>query len=64
MFSKIDVNGDSAIPLYKYLKSTCGGGSIAWNFAKFLVDRDGLPVKRFSPTTQPLDIEKDILSLI
>jgi glutathione peroxidase-family protein len=64
MFSKIDVNGSTAIPLYQYLKSTCGGGSIEWNFAKFLVDKNGIPVKRYAPTKQPLDIEKDILNLL
>ena len=56
MFSKIDVNGESAHPLYKYLKSELGGwfGSrIKWNFTKFLIDRDGKPVKRFAPVDTP-----------
>lgn len=56
MFAKIDVNGETAHPLYKYLKRELGGlfGSrIKWNFTKFLVDTDGKPVKRFSPATTP-----------
>ena len=68
MFSKIDVNGDDAHPLYKYLKSELPGvfsNKIKWNFTKFLVDADGKPVKRFSPTTKPEKIdaylEKNIL---
>lgn len=56
MFSKIEVNGENAHPIYKYLKKESGGifGSrIKWNFTKFLVDAEGTPVKRFSPTTKP-----------
>lgn len=61
MFSKIDVNGDSAHPLYKYLKSELGGilgSKIKWNFTKFLIDAEGNSVKRFAPTTKPEKIEK------
>lgn len=67
MFSKINVNGENALPLYKYLKSQLKGtlGSfIKWNFAKFLCNRDGKPVKRYSPTTAPLDIVPDIEALL
>jgi glutathione peroxidase-family protein len=67
MFSKIDVNGDNAHPLYQYLKHICGGtlgDNIKWNFSKFLVDKNGIPVKRYAPPTKPLDIEKDILNLL
>ena len=67
MFSKIKVNGDEAHPLYKYLKSKVDGtfGSfIKWNFSKFLVDRSGMPVKRYAPTTEPKDIEADIVKLL
>lgn len=56
MFSKIEVNGENAHPIYKYLKKESGGifGSrIKWNFTKFLVNAEGTPVKRFSPTTKP-----------
>ena len=56
MFSKIDVNGDNAHPIYKYLKKELKGtfGSrIKWNFTKFLIDKNGKPIKRFSPNTLP-----------
>ncbi|RWR91828.1 putative phospholipid hydroperoxide glutathione peroxidase [Cinnamomum micranthum f. kanehirae] len=67
IFDKIDVNGDNAAPVYKFLKSSKGGlfgDSITWNFAKFLVDRDGHVVDRYAPTTSPLSIEKDIKKLL
>lgn len=56
MFSKVDVNGQNAHPIFKYLKSKLGGwfgSKIKWNFTKFLIDTNGKPVKRFSPTTKP-----------
>lgn len=61
MFSKIDVNGENAHPLYKYLKSELGsllGSKIKWNFTKFLIDTEGKPVKRFAPTVKPEKIDK------
>ncbi len=61
MFSKIDVNGDNAHPIYKYLKNELKGtfgNKIKWNFTKFLIDKNGNPVKRFSPVTKPEKIEK------
>ena len=67
MFEKIDVNGDNAHPLYKYLKSSLGGtfgDSIKWNFTKFLIDRNGVPVKRFASNVKPKDIESDIERLL
>ncbi|XP_049533612.1 uncharacterized protein LOC125950063 isoform X2 [Anopheles darlingi] len=67
VFAKIDVNGDGASPLYKYLKHKQGGtlgDSIKWNFAKFLVNRDGQPVDRYAPTTSPNSIIKDIDKLL
>jgi glutathione peroxidase-family protein len=67
MFSKIDVNGKRALPLYKYLKGKCIGRfpkDIEWNFAKFLVNKAGIPYKRYSPNTNPSSIEKDILYLL
>ena len=63
MFSKIEVNGENAHPIYKYLKGKLHGffgKNIKWNFAKFLIGRDGIPVKRFSPTTVPQKLETDI----
>ncbi|WP_449404177.1 glutathione peroxidase [Flavobacterium sediminis] len=61
MFAKIEVNGNNAHPIFKYLKSKLGGifGSrIKWNFTKFLIDADGKPVKRFSPITKPEKIDE------
>jgi len=63
MFDKINVNGNQADPLYKYLKKMQKGtlgDFIKWNFSKFLVDRNGIPVKRYAPNTEPFSIEKDI----
>ena len=59
MFSKIDVNGDEAAPIYKYLTSQdtepAGKGRISWNFEKFLIDREGKLIHRFAPRTKPSD---------
>ena len=63
VFSKIEVNGDAAHPLYKFLKSEKGGllgESIKWNFTKFLVDKQGNVVERYAPTTPPERIAPDI----
>lgn len=61
IFEKIEVNGDNAHPLFKYLKAHLHGGffgrRIKWNFTKFVIDRNGNPVKRFSPTTKPEKME-------
>ncbi len=67
LFAKIDVNGKNTAPLFQFLKKALPGtiGSrVKWNFTKFLVDRNGKPVRRFSPATAPADLEKDIISLI
>ena len=66
-FAKIDVNGKNESPLYKYLKEQkhgIMGKAIKWNFTKFLVDREGNVVNRYAPTTEPKDIEKDIVALL
>ena len=63
MFAKIDVNGDKAHPLWKYLKYKQGGtlgDFIKWNFSKFLIDKQGQPVKRYAPNVEPFDIKKDL----
>lgn len=71
VFDKIDVNGGNAHPLYKFLRSkqpasapsdsrSNGSGSIEWNYVKFMVDRNGQPVKRFKPGFDPLDFENDL----
>lgn len=63
MFSKIDVNGEKAAPLYKYLTGKDSGltgddaGKVGWNFEKFLISRDGQVVARFRTRTQPDSVE-------
>lgn len=68
MFSKIEVNGESASPLYQYLKKgargVLGSKSIKWNFTKFLINRKGQVVKRFAPNDTPEVIRKHIMALI
>ncbi|GIY52140.1 phospholipid hydroperoxide glutathione peroxidase [Caerostris darwini] len=64
MFSKINVNGDNTHPLWSYLKKKQGGtlgNFIKWNFSKFLIDKEGQPVKRYAPQFEPKDIEPDLL---
>jgi len=67
MFSKIEVNGGNAHPIYKYLKKELRGlfnSNIKWNFTKFLIDSDGKPVKRFAPITRPDKIDKYLASIL
>jgi len=68
MFAKIDVNGNDADPLFKYLKKSqkgiLGSEKIKWNFTKFLVNRDGKVIARFAPTVKPQDLTKDIEALL
>ena len=67
MFSKIDVNGTYAHPLYIFLKSEKSGllgAAIKWNFTKFLVDRAGQVVGRFAPTTTPESLKEKIEALL
>uniref|UniRef100_A0AAY5EUZ9 Glutathione peroxidase n=2 Tax=Electrophorus electricus TaxID=8005 RepID=A0AAY5EUZ9_ELEEL len=65
MFSKINVNGPNAHPLWKWLKEQPNGkgflgNGIKWNFTKFLIDRDGQVVKRYSPLNNPSVVENDL----
>jgi glutathione peroxidase len=61
MFSKIEVNGEGACDLYRFLKSSQGDGAdISWNFEKFLVDGQGQVIARFAPPTSPEDIARDL----
>jgi glutathione peroxidase len=64
MFAKVDVNGDNAAPLYRYLKSArpglLGTEAIKWNFTKFLVDRSGNVVARYAPKDTPESLEGDV----
>ena len=67
MFQRIEVNGENAHPLYKFLKNEKKGllsKEIKWNFTKFLVDSEGNVVKRYAPTVKPLKIEEDIKKLL
>ncbi|XP_020530839.1 phospholipid hydroperoxide glutathione peroxidase 1, chloroplastic [Amborella trichopoda] len=67
IFDKVDVNGPNTAPIYQFLKSSTGGflgDVIKWNFEKFLVNRDGKVAERYSPTTSPFQIEKDIQKLL
>ncbi|WP_029048957.1 glutathione peroxidase [Cupriavidus sp. amp6] len=68
MFAKIDVNGDQAHPLYRWLttekRGVLGTQGIKWNFTKFLVRRDGTVYERYAPTTKPDELRKDIETLL
>lgn len=68
VLGKVDVNGDSADPLYVYLKEAAPGllgtKAIKWNFTKFLIDRSGNPVKRFAPNDTPEKIRREVESVI
>ncbi len=68
LFQKIDVNGPNAHPLFTFLKDripgTLGSKGIKWNFTKFLIDRHGVPVARFAPTTPPNKLAAQIETLL
>jgi len=68
MFDKVEVNGDNAIPLYKYLKDSAPGlldtKAIKWNFTKFLVDKDGKVIRRYAPNVSPKDIAPEIEKIL
>jgi glutathione peroxidase len=68
LFTKIEVNGKDAHPLYQFLKKQApgllGSEAIKWNFTKFLVDREGRVVKRFAPSDTPQSISSDIEALL
>ncbi|MBQ6395592.1 MAG: glutathione peroxidase [Atopobiaceae bacterium] len=66
-FSKINVNGKNADPLYVWLRSQkhgIMGDGIKWNFTKFLVDAQGRVVERFAPTTTPEEIDEHAAALL
>jgi glutathione peroxidase len=86
-YSKIEVNGNGADPLYKWLKETLpddiadvkakafaamvkpltpgnGPADIKWNFCKFLIDKNGTPVKRFSPAMEPKKLDKEVAATL
>lgn len=67
MFSKIEVNGENAHPIYKFLKKSLKyllGSRIRWNFEKFLIDKNGKPVKRFAPWVKPEKIDSYLANLL
>ena len=68
VLAKVEVNGDGADPLYKYLKKAkpglMGSQGIKWNFTKFLIDRDGNPVARYAPTDKPESLAPAIEKLL
>lgn len=68
LMAKIDVNGDGADPLYKWLKAEAPGvmgtKGVKWNFTKFLIGRDGKVVRRYAPTDKPDKLEADIEALL
>lgn len=63
VFEKVNVNGNDAHPLWKYLKHKQGGtlgDFIKWNFTKFVIDSNGQPVERHGPNTSPKSLEKNL----
>ncbi len=68
MMSKVEVNGAQAHPLFQWLKAQApgilGSEGIKWNFTKFLVGRDGVPIARYAPNTAPAEMEQDIAAAL
>jgi len=68
LYAKIEVNGENAHPLYKFLKSEApgmlGSEGIKWNFTKFLIDKSGKVVKRYGSVDTPEKIDKDVAALL
>lgn len=63
MFDKIEVNGSNTHPIYLYLKKALPG-KVTWNFNKFLLDKNGIPLKRYASQTTPKELEADIEALL
>jgi len=67
IFDKVDVNGERAHPVFRFVRAALPdilGSSIKWNWTKFLCDRNGTPIKRFSPPTSPLSLQPTIEELL
>jgi len=67
MFEKVEVNGGATHAVFHYLKEELPGvlgGRIKWNFTKFLIGRDGKPLKRFAPFTTPEKLEPVIVAAL
>lgn len=67
IFEKIEVNGENAHPLFKWLRSQSGSsvtpGKIEWNFTKFIINKEGQVVYRSTPKTEPLELEPTLKKL-
>jgi len=64
---KVNVNGKNAHPIFKFLKDNSKsllGGTVKWNFTKFLISPDGKSIKRYSPNTTPENIRTDVLDIL
>ncbi|WP_225743555.1 glutathione peroxidase [Marinilactibacillus sp. Marseille-P9653] len=64
MFDKVNVNGADAHPLFKHLKEKTGNKMIKWNYTKFLIDSNGEVINRYAPTTKPVKIVEDLVSIL
>lgn len=67
IFEKVNVNGSDGLPLYKYLKNKCPGtliNAVKWNFTKFLVNRQGIPVARYAPNDAPQSFVEKVKELL
>jgi glutathione peroxidase len=68
LFGKIKVNGADAHPLYRYLKQSRPGvlglEAIKWNFTKFLIGKDGEPIKRYAPSDTPESLDADVAAAL
>jgi len=64
MFSKIEVNGEGACELYQWLREQTDGADVAWNFEKFIIDREGNVAERCSPIVTPEDIAPKLADLL
>ena len=67
MFGKVEVNGSETHPVFRYLKGELPGvlgERIKWNFTKFLIGRDGKPLRRFAPLTTPTKMESFIIAAL
>ena len=68
LLAKVEVNGASADPLYRWLKAEApgflGSKAVKWNFTKFLIDREGRVVRRYKPSAKPASLERDIEGLL
>jgi glutathione peroxidase len=68
LFEKVDVKGDNESPVFNFLKKEksgfLGSKKIKWNFTKFLIDKNGNVIRRYSPQSKPMSIETDILKLL